>query len=161
MPAESPIEYRILEAVAERLRAIRVDAGYSSDIGRDVLISEPLDPQESPPCARVYTDGVASIANDSVATKTVRELRVGVDGVDVAKADPLRFGILMADDIERAVMGPEQVAQYGDPDKLLGGLASRIRVDSVSYSSGQVPGSARGYASVAFSISYIKQIGGK
>lgn len=99
-----PESWVLIEAVATRLRAIRVDAGYRTDAGNDV-IAELVDHKDEPaaPQISVFVDGPMTITADARLWQDI-EIDVTVQGRVPINLDHAQLiAHRLADDIRSAL----------------------------------------------------------
>lgn len=110
-----PESWILIESVAARLRAIRVDAGYHTDAGNDV-IAELIDHKDEPtaPQISVFVDGPMTTVSDTRKWKDV-EIDVTVQGrVPIHMPSAQLVAHRLTADILRAL--DPQLGQFG-PDE--------------------------------------------
>lgn len=100
----APASWTLIEAVAERMRAIKIVDGYYTDAGLDV-ITETVDHQDEPkaPQITVFTDGSITIPHDGKKLTHLEVLIVVQLRIPLSSHRAQRMAHEAASDIRRAL----------------------------------------------------------
>ena len=100
----APASWTLIEAVAERLRAIKIADGYFTDAGLDV-ITETVDHRDEPkaPQITVFTDGAITIPYDGKKLTNVEVPVVVQVRIPLSSRRAQRMAHEAASDIRRAL----------------------------------------------------------